>query len=86
MLTTLEEALIYLEKYIPRPQAKFPGLIGLKRIEKLLSFLGNPHLSYPTIHVGGTSGKGSTATFIASILATEYKVGLYTSPIGRAHV
>jgi len=80
MLTTLEEALIYLEKYIPRPQAKFPGLIGLKRIEKLLSILGAPHLSYPTIHVGGTSGKGSTATFIASILATEYKVGLYTSP------
>jgi dihydrofolate synthase/folylpolyglutamate synthase len=30
--------------------------------------------------VGGTSGKGSTSTIIASLLGTQYKVGLHTSP------
>ena len=35
----------------------------------------------PVIHVAGTKGKGSTATFIAFILAgCGFKVGLYTSP------
>ena len=35
----------------------------------------------PAIHVAGTNGKGSTATYIASIYQKQgYKVGLYTSP------
>jgi dihydrofolate synthase/folylpolyglutamate synthase len=54
---------------------------SLERMEKLLSFLGNPHLKIPTVHIAGTKGKGSTATMLARMLeANNYKVGLYTSP------
>ena len=38
------------------------------RLRRFLAQLGNPHQGYPIIHVGGTSGKGSTSTAIASIL------------------
>lgn len=43
--------------------------------------LCHPHRSYPTIHIAGTNGKGSTSHILAAILQSEgYKVGLYTSP------
>ncbi|MBI3379945.1 bifunctional folylpolyglutamate synthase/dihydrofolate synthase [Candidatus Gottesmanbacteria bacterium] len=80
MIKTFPNAVKFLEKYIPTPDKKHPGELGLKRMEYLMELLGNPQLKYPTIHVGGTSGKGSTSTFIASMLATKYKVGLTTSP------
>lgn len=70
----------FIERYIPAPDKKYPGELGLERMKYLVSLLGDPQFSYPVIHVGGTSGKGSTATIIASILATKYKVGLHTSP------
>jgi dihydrofolate synthase/folylpolyglutamate synthase len=54
---------------------------NLKRMEKLLSLVGNPHTKIHTVHIGGTKGKGSTATMLARMLeANGYKVGLYTSP------
>ena len=54
---------------------------SLERMETLLSLLGNPHLKFPTVHIAGTKGKGSTATMLARMLeANNYKVGLYTSP------
>ncbi|MHC4175370.1 MAG: bifunctional folylpolyglutamate synthase/dihydrofolate synthase [Planctomycetota bacterium] len=54
---------------------------NLKRMEKLLSLLGNPHKKIHTVHIAGTKGKGSTATMLAKMLeANGYKVGLYTSP------
>lgn len=54
---------------------------NLNQTIKLDNHLGNPHKSYPTIHVAGTNGKGSTCHMIASVLqAAGYKVGLYTSP------
>ncbi len=80
MIKTYTQAVKYLESFIPTPDKKHPGSLGLKRMQTLMDLLGNPQLAYPTIHVGGTSGKGSTATIIASILATKYKVGLHTSP------
>lgn len=41
----------------------------------------NPQLAYPTIHIAGTNGKGSTAAFLTSILMhSGYSVGLCTSP------
>lgn len=55
--------------------------LKLERISHLLKLVNDPQKSYPTIHVGGTSGKGSTATMISSILtAAGYKTGLHTSP------
>jgi dihydrofolate synthase/folylpolyglutamate synthase len=54
---------------------------GLERITRLLSHLSNPHLKFPSVHIGGTNGKGSTAAMTASILKQAgYRVGLYTSP------
>lgn len=54
---------------------------GLERISGLLSRLGHPERSFSTIHVVGTNGKGSTASFLAAILAaTGCTTGLFTSP------
>jgi dihydrofolate synthase/folylpolyglutamate synthase len=54
---------------------------GLEAIRALLERLGRPERRYPTLHVGGTNGKGSTAALAASVLtAAGYRVGLYTSP------
>jgi len=80
MIRTYESAVKFLEKYIPTPDKKYPGKMGLLRMQYLANLLGNPQRKYKTIHVGGTSGKGSVATIIASILGTKYKVGLNTSP------
>src|SRR5688500_7904685 len=55
--------------------------LGLDTVESLLDRIGRPHCSYPTFHIGGTNGKGSTAAMVASIFqAAGYRVGLYTSP------
>ena len=54
---------------------------GLKRMERLMVRLGQPQRLFPTIHVAGTNGKGSTAAFIESGLRASGKsTGLYTSP------
>ncbi len=53
----------------------------LKRMDKLLSLVANPHRKIDTVHIAGTKGKGSTATMLAKMLEYNgYKVGLYTSP------
>jgi len=55
--------------------------LGLTNTRLLLRGLGNPHRSFPTIHVAGTNGKGSTSAVIASILQEAgFRTGLYTSP------
>ncbi len=54
---------------------------GPDRILALLDLLGNPHLAATSVHVGGTNGKGSTASYIAAIAtASGLRVGLHTSP------
>ncbi len=53
----------------------------LDRMYAFLRELGDPHRAYPTVHVGGTSGKGSTATMIAAALqAAGKRTGLHTKP------
>jgi dihydrofolate synthase/folylpolyglutamate synthase len=55
--------------------------LRLARLRSFLAHLGNPHDRYPIVHVGGTSGKGSTSTAVAAILtAAGYRTGLHTSP------
>ena len=55
---------------------------NVERTDRILQLVDNPHLAYPTVHVAGTKGKGSTSAMIAAILeaAGTGKVGLYTSP------
>ncbi len=53
----------------------------LDRMRAFLRELGDPQDRYPTIHVGGTSGKGSTSTMIAAALSASGKrTGLHTKP------
>lgn len=55
--------------------------VGLRNIRSLVTFLGHPEARFPSIHIAGTNGKGSTAAMIASILtASGYRTGLFTSP------
>jgi len=72
----------YIYSFIPKTEAqKFPGEIGLRRMEELLSYLGNPQDKFKSIHIAGTSGKGSTSYLISKIMReTGLKVGLHTSP------
>ncbi len=60
---------------------RFGIKLELDTIADILSSLGQPHKNYRMVHVAGTNGKGSTATYIASILQKAgFKTGLYTSP------
>lgn len=55
--------------------------LGLDNIKNFLNHIGNPQERLKTIHVAGSNGKGSTSSFIASILMEQGNlVGLYTSP------
>jgi dihydrofolate synthase/folylpolyglutamate synthase len=47
----------------------------------LCEYLGNPHLKFRSIHVGGTNGKGSVSHMLAAVCqAAGLKTGLYISP------
>jgi dihydrofolate synthase/folylpolyglutamate synthase len=53
----------------------------LERIAALVDVLGSPQLTYPTIHVGGTNGKSTTARMIDSLLfEMGLRTGRFTSP------
>ena len=55
--------------------------LGLENIRTLLNAIDNPQLNYPTIHLAGTNGKGSTAAMLTAILRESgYRVAQYTSP------
>ncbi len=55
--------------------------LGLDNTRTLLASLGNPHDHFPSIHVAGTNGKGSTCAVLASIFGSAgCGTGLYTSP------
>jgi dihydrofolate synthase/folylpolyglutamate synthase len=75
MSLTYDEALEFL---FPRTTTiKF----GLATTRALLRSVGNPHEVMPSIHVGGTNGKGSVCTLVAAALQEAgWRVGLYTSP------
>lgn len=54
---------------------------GLDNIIALCDALGNPQQQFPSIHIAGTNGKGSTSHMIAAALQQAgYRTGLYTSP------
>ena len=54
---------------------------GLERTIALLEHLGNPERKYPSFHIAGTNGKGSSvATINALLTARGHRVATYTSP------
>jgi dihydrofolate synthase/folylpolyglutamate synthase len=75
-LATYQDALDYL---FARTTGGFK--FGLERTQELLAHLGNPERKYPTLHIAGTNGKGSTvATIDALLTAKGLRVATYTSP------
>ncbi|OGE10533.1 hypothetical protein A2470_01805 [Candidatus Curtissbacteria bacterium RIFOXYC2_FULL_41_11] len=56
----------WLEGFIPFTYSK--ENLGLARIRYLLKLLGNPQKKFKSIHIAGTSGKGSTAFYIGRLL------------------
>lgn len=79
------QALDYLYSFVDYSLKKSSELakadFNLDRMRALMVLLGSPEQKYPSLHVAGTKGKGSTCALLASALtAAGYKTGLYTSP------
>ena len=54
---------------------------GLNHTKKLLEYFNLDVIKLNAVHVAGTNGKGSTCSFLASLLTeSNQKVGLFTSP------
>ncbi len=50
-------------------------------VRRALELLGDPHLAYPVVHVGGTNGKTSTARIAERLLREhDLRTGRFTSP------
>lgn len=55
--------------------------LGLDRMQRALAGLGHPERAWPSVHVAGTNGKGSTCAFTERLFREAgLKTGLYTSP------
>lgn len=82
-LGSLGEALAWLDDHVDH-ESKMPSrrrLPTLERMRELVTLLGDPQLSYPSVHITGTNGKGSTASMTTSLLgAMGLTAGTYTSP------
>lgn len=79
---SIKEVRRYLDS-IPRFQTsgKSAADFDLERFRKFCSAVGDPQNEFPSIHVGGTNGKGSTCQILASIYQQAgYETGIYTSP------
>ncbi len=80
-----EQSLARLERFanyeINRSVPYAPGTFDLGRMRMLLARLGDPQRAYPTIHIAGSKGKGSTAAMAEAMLRRGgYRTGLYISP------
>ncbi|MGG1677595.1 bifunctional folylpolyglutamate synthase/dihydrofolate synthase [Neobacillus sp. NRS-1170] len=76
MFTTYQEALDWIHARL-----RLGIKPGLKRMEWMMEKLDHPENKIKAVHIGGTNGKGSTVTFLRSILeAAGYTVGTFTSP------
>jgi dihydrofolate synthase/folylpolyglutamate synthase len=59
----------------------WPEEFGLERMQRLLAALGEPQRRFPSLHVVGTNGKGTTTRTIEETLASEgLRTGGYYSP------
>lgn len=60
---------------------EYGSIPGLDTVKALLEELDNPQEKLQIIHVAGTNGKGSIASFLEGMLMeNHYQVGLFTSP------
>ena len=73
--------LLSLGRELAAPTQAAAAKFDLENITVLAERLGNPQRAYPSAHIAGTNGKGSTAAFLESILRhAGFRTGLNTSP------
>ena len=75
-----------MERYFETLQKIFNlhgGIIDLRldRMSQALALFNHPENQFPSLHIAGTNGKGSTAALLHNILQQAgYRTALYTSP------
>src|SRR5205809_773558 len=73
--------LLTLGRELAAPTQAAAAKFDLENITVLAERLGRPDRAYPSAHIAGTNGKGSTSAFLESILRhAGFRTGLYTSP------
>jgi len=73
--------LLSLGRELAAPTQAAAAKFDLENITLLAERLGRPDRAYPSAHIAGTNGKGSTAAFLESILrCAGFRTGLNTSP------
>lgn len=73
--------LLSLGRELAAPTQASAAKFDLENITVLAERLGRPNRAYPSVHIAGTNGKGSTAAFLESILRhAGFRTGLNTSP------
>jgi dihydrofolate synthase/folylpolyglutamate synthase len=73
--------LLSLGRELAAPTQASATKFDLENITVLAERLGRPDRAYPTVHIAGTNGKGSTAAFLEAILRDAgFRTGLNTSP------
>jgi len=79
----LPQALAWLDSHIDF-ESTMPTrrtLPSLDRMRALAALLGDPQHAFPSLHITGTNGKGSTAAMVTALLGAQgLTVGTYTSP------
>ncbi|HEY5112179.1 MAG TPA: Mur ligase family protein [Acidimicrobiales bacterium] len=77
------EALKWLESHVDfeRVAPNRQAIPTLEPVRDTLTLFADPQGDFPTIHVTGTNGKGTTTTLTSALLqATGLRVGAFTSP------
>jgi len=70
------QTLAYIESLSPTLERP-----SLKRIQLFMEEQGQPQDTFPSLHVAGTNGKGSTVAILDNVLrAAQLKVGRFTGP------
>jgi dihydrofolate synthase/folylpolyglutamate synthase len=73
--------LLSLGRELAAPTQAAAAKFDLENIFILAERLGRPDRAYPSGHIAGTNGKGSTAAFLESVLRRAgFRTGLNTSP------
>jgi dihydrofolate synthase/folylpolyglutamate synthase len=73
--------LLSLGRELAAPTQAAAAKFDLENISVLAERMGRPDRAYPSAHIAGTNGKGSTAAFLESILRhAGFRTGLNTSP------
>ncbi|HKL59575.1 MAG TPA: cyanophycin synthetase [Sphaerochaeta sp.] len=82
--TSFQEVVTYMESFTnleKQTDHYTTRTYRLDRMHAILSHIGNPERTFKKIHLAGSKGKGSTASYLASgLTALGYTTGLYVSP------